>query len=65
MIHFLNEHWKNNVLISKDSDLIDRYGSHTLEMHFRNTNSLQKEEIPPDFTGLENIGNTCYMNAVL
>lgn len=34
-------------------------------MHFKNTNSLTKEEIPNDYSGLENIGNTCYMNAVL
>ena len=65
MIHLLNEHWKNDVMIPKDSDLIDRYGSHTLEMHFKTTHSLMKEEIPPEFIGLENIGNTCYINAVL
>ena len=46
-------------------ELIDRYGQHTLEMHFKNTNSLTKDEIPDDFSGLDNIGNTCYMNAIL
>jgi ubiquitin C-terminal hydrolase len=65
MIHLLNEHWKNDVMIAKDSELIDRYGKHTLEMHFKTSNSLMKEEIPPDFIGLDNIGNTCYINAVL
>jgi ubiquitin C-terminal hydrolase len=34
-------------------------------MHFKNTNSLQRDEIPSDFTGLDNIGNTCYINAIL
>jgi ubiquitin C-terminal hydrolase len=49
----------------KNSELLDSYGMHTLEMHFRNTNSLQKDEIPSDFSGLDNIGNTCYINAIL
>lgn len=66
-IHILNEHWKNDLVLPKDSLMIERYGQHTLEMHFRNNtiNSLSKDEIPYDFTGLDNIGNTCYMNAVL
>jgi hypothetical protein len=57
MVHLLNEHWKNDVMIKKDSgktyqlmtdllELIDHYGLHTLEMHFKNTNSLQRDEIP-------------------
>ena len=41
-------------------------GTHTLEMHFRgNVSSLKRDEIPGEFTGLDNIGNTCYLNAVL
>jgi len=40
MIHLLNEHWKNDVMIPKDSDLIDKYGRHTLEMHFKTSNKL-------------------------
>lgn len=75
MIHLLNEHWKNDLILPKDSgkhnkvisfaECIERYGSHTLEMHFRVSNTLSKAEIPNDFTGLDNIGNTCYINAVL
>ena len=34
-------------------------------MHFKNTNTLTIEEVPHDFSGLENIGNTCYMNSTI
>jgi len=53
------------IIFKVNVELIDRYGQHTLEMHFKNTNSLTKDEIPDDFSGLDNIGNTCYMNAIL
>lgn len=56
-----------SLLLDNESflELIDKYGKHTLEMHFRNTNSLSSEDIPNDFSGIDNIGNTCYMSAVL
>lgn len=34
-------------------------------MHFKNSNQLSGEVIPSEVVGLDNIGNTCYMNAVL
>ena len=80
-VHLINEHWKNDLMVTKDSGtflfhincilhhiaLIDRYGQHTLEMHFKSSNGLQPSALSdtPDFAGLDNIGNTCYMNAIL
>lgn len=37
-IHIINEHWKNDVTISKESKFIDRYGTHTFEILFKNAN---------------------------
>lgn len=37
-IHIMNEHWKNDVTISKESKFIDRYGTHTFEILFKNAN---------------------------
>jgi hypothetical protein len=38
-VHLINEHWKNDLLVPRDSNIIDRYGQHTLEMHFKNQSS--------------------------
>ena len=46
-------------------EMIDRYGEHTFSIHFKNSNQLKSEDIPSDFSGIENIGNTCYINAIL
>lgn len=35
-IHVLNESYKNDLMISKDQKSIDRYGTHTFEILFKN-----------------------------
>lgn len=34
-IHLVNENWKNDLTIRKDSELMSYFGQHTLTLHFK------------------------------
>ena len=44
---------------------MEKYGYHTFEALYKIESENQQEELPIGLIGLENIGNTCYMNTVI
>ena len=61
-IHMVNENWKNDRMIKRDSPYLEPFGKHTFQLHFKQNDGVKLEG---SICGIYNIGNTCYMNAVL
>lgn len=60
LIHFLNEVYQKDEKVPIKSMRLAKFGTNTLEKIYTNTNSSTSS-----MAGLKNLGNTCYMNAIL
>jgi ubiquitin C-terminal hydrolase len=62
LVHYMHEQHFKDEKIQTFSQRLAKFGTHTLERMFRSDSSLESQVAIP---GIKNLGNTCYMNAIL